>query len=70
MPFICGARTFDHNLNLSFQEAEYNSTLNILEVEVSIHYEKYPLESLYISYLIFNMASELEITSLTPDSTP
>lgn len=24
---------------------------------------KFPLESLYISYLIFNMASDLEITS-------
>ena len=65
IPFISGLRTFDQNLNCSFVSSFFNSSLGILYVDLMISYQKYPLESLYISYLIFNMESDLEITSFS-----
>lgn len=65
IPFISGLRTFDQNLNCSFVSSFFNSSQGILYVDLLISYQKYPLESLYISYLIFNMQSDLEITSFS-----
>jgi hypothetical protein len=58
-------RTYDLNINFTFTSTNFNSSSNLLEIELLISYLKFPLESLYISYLIFNMGSDLEITSLT-----
>ena len=70
IPFICGARTFDRQLALTFANSSYDSSLNVLELEINISYDQYPLEGLYISYLIFNLDSDLSIHSIYPDDPP
>jgi hypothetical protein len=59
IPFVSGIRTFDQNLNFSFEEATFDAAANVLSIVVMTSYKKYPLEGLTISYLIFNMASDL-----------
>lgn len=63
IPFISGVRTFDLATNFSFTSASYDSSSNSILIKLLLSYMKTPIESLYLSYLIFNMESDLEITS-------
>ena len=65
LPFISGIRTFETNLNFSFTSSHFNNSIKALDVEVEIGSSKFPIETLYISYFIFNIASDLEVTSLS-----
>lgn len=57
-------RTYDQDLLLSFVDSSFNVSVGRLEVMLETRYRKYPLEFLSISYLIFDMSSDLFITSL------
>jgi hypothetical protein len=65
LPFISGIRTFETNLNFSFTSSHFNHTIRALDVDFFIGSSKFPIETLYISYFIFNIASDLEVTSLS-----
>jgi hypothetical protein len=65
IPFIRGLRTFDLLTTFSFTSAKFTPANNTLSVTLNISYVKAPLETLYLSYLIFNMDSDLEITSFS-----
>lgn len=65
IPFIRGLRTFDLFVNFSFSSARYNPANDSLTISLKVSSPKTPIETLYLSYLIFDMESDLEITSFS-----
>lgn len=64
LPFISGIKTLDNSLNLAFTDASFDPSLNVLYVNFDSSMMESPIEVLYLSYMVFTMNSELQISSL------